>query len=100
VKTVRVQTGDSQVAKSCLGGCLLLIGWVVVGVINGAIAFRPQLEEWQAILVGIIWLLSLPVGMVAYLRWRGLRHSRAFRALEVKMTQKMRERLRKAPPDP
>lgn len=97
---VRVQTGDPQVAKSCFGGCLLLIGWLVVGVVNVIIMVRSQLASWQETLVGIVWLLSLPVGSVAYLRWRGKRHSKAFSILEGKMVEKMRERLRKEPPEP
>jgi len=100
VKIVRVRTGDPQVAKSCLGGCLLVIGWVVVGGVNVAIMVRSELESWQATLVGILWLLSLPVCMVAYLRWRGKRHSRAFSALAGKMAEKARARLRKQSPDP
>ncbi len=99
MKIVRVQSGDPQVAKSCLGGCLLAIAWIVVGVVNVTIMIRTQLESWQMTLVGIVWVLSFPVGAFAYLRWRGKRHSRAFSALEGKMTEKTRERLRKQPPD-
>ena len=100
MKIVRVQTGDSQVAKSCLGGCLLLAAWVGVGVVNIVIIEQLQLELWQATISGIIWLFSGPVCMVVYVRWRGKRHSRAFGALEQKMAKKARERLRRESPEP
>lgn len=100
MKIVRVETGNSGVAKSCLGGCLLLLAWVGVGVVNIVIIEKFQIELWQATITGIVWLLSGPVCGVAYFRWRGQRHSRAFGALEQKMAGKARERLKKESPDP
>jgi hypothetical protein len=99
VKIIKVRTGDPQVAVSCLGGCLLLIGWVGVGVANLALMWKYEVASWQAAIIGIVWLLSGPVCAVAYFKWRGLRHTRAFIALETKMTRKRQEQLRKKPPD-
>jgi hypothetical protein len=100
VKVYKVRSGDPQVAVSCLGGCGLLIGWVVVGVANVAFMSRSDTPQWMSVMVGIFWLLSFPVCTVAYLKWRGRRHSRAFKMLEGKMTEKMQERLRKQSPEP
>jgi hypothetical protein len=99
VKVIRVTSGNPGVARSCLGGCLLIIGWVVVGVINVFSIHEFRLPEWQAIVLGIVWLLSFPVCTLLYLKWRGRRHSKAFGALEGKMNDKVLDRLRKQSPD-
>jgi len=100
VKVRQVRSEGQQVAVSCLGGCGLLIGWLVVGVVNVAVISNFNTPPWMAVIVGIVWVLSFPVGMVAYLKWRGRRHSRAFAILEAKFTVKTRERLRKQSPEP
>ncbi len=99
VKVVRIQTGDPQVAKSCLGGCLLMIGWVVVGVTNAVVLSKFDVPGWEAAILGIMWFLSAPIGAIIYLKWRGRRHTKAFEKLEGKMLEKSLERLRKQSPE-
>lgn len=100
MKVVRVRTGDSQVAVSCFGGCMLLLGWIVVGIINVGLSIQLKLEGWQSAIFGMVWLLSAPAVGFAYLKWRGLRHKKAFQALETKMSEKALDRLRKQSPEP
>ncbi len=100
MEAVKVRSENSQVALSCLGGCLLIIGWIVVGVVNIALSEQLRLERWQVAIFGIVWLLSGPALGFAYVKWRGLRHKKAFQALETKMSEKTLDRLRKQSPDP
>lgn len=100
MNAVRIRTEGSQVALSCLGGCLLGIGWIAVGIVNVALSDRLGLPLWQSVIFFIVWLLSGPVLGAAYLKWRGLRHQKAFRALETRMSEKTLDRLRKHSPDP
>lgn len=97
---VRVRTGDPQVFVGCVGGCLLMIAWLVVGVVNVAAMSRYDLPGWMSALIGIFWLLSFPVCTVLYLKWRSRRHKKAFQILEGQMTEKTQERLRKQSPNP
>lgn len=98
MKLVKVRTGDPQVAVGCVGGCLLMIAWVVVGVVNAAAMNKFDTPQWMGVTVWIFWLLSAPAGTVAYLKWRARRHKKAFQALEGKMAEKTQERLRKPSP--
>jgi len=100
VKVYKVRSGDPQVAVSCLGGCGLMIGWVVVGMANVSMYRFFDIPNWAAGIAFLVWLLSFPVGTVVYLKWRGRRHSRAFKFLEAEFTEKTQERLRKQSPEP
>lgn len=99
MKVYKVRSGDPQVAVSCLGGCGLMIAWVLVGVANVSLYRFFNMPAWAATVVFLVWLLSFPVGTVVYLKWRGRRHSRAFKILEAEFTEKTQERLRKPPPE-
>ncbi len=99
MKVYKVGSGNPGVGSSCLGGCGLMIGWVLVGIANGLFMSRVETPPWMAWMVVCIWLLSAPVGAVVYLKWRGRRHTKAFKILEGKMTEKTQERLRKQSPE-
>jgi len=100
MKAVKVRSENSQIALSCLGGCGLLILWVAVGVVNVVLSEQLRLEGWQMAIFGIVWVLSGPVVAVAFFKWRGVRHKKAFLALEAKLGEKTLDRLRKQSPDP
>jgi hypothetical protein len=59
---------------------------------------RSDVPGWMSARKGISRFLSLPVCGVLYLKWRGRRHTKAFKILEGKTTEKTQERLRKLPP--
>jgi hypothetical protein len=97
---MKVRSENSQLALSCLGGCGLLILWVAVGVLNVVLSEQLRLEGWQMAVFFIVWMLSGPVVAVAFFKWRGLRHKKAFLALETKLSEKALDRIRRQSPDP
>lgn len=99
MKVYKIGSGNPGVGRSCLGGCGLMIGWVLVGIGNVAFMSRFEVPPWMPWMLGCIWLLSAPVGAVVYLKWRARRHTQAFKILEGKMTEKTQQRLRKQSPD-
>jgi len=76
-----------------------MIGWVLVGMANVSMYRFFNMPGWAASVAFLVWLASFPVGTVLYLKWRGRRHSRAFKVLEAKFTEKTQERLRKQSPE-
>ena len=79
--------------KTFLGLCALFVAWIFIGILNVVLIETHSLPEAVTVTGMVTWMLSGPVWIWLFLRWRRRRFVRAFNAMEENLRKKTRKRL-------
>jgi hypothetical protein len=79
---------------TCLGLFALFLGWILIGALNVVVVERNSFPRALAVVIFLTWLFSGPIWVVLFVRWRGMRFTKAYNLLRDKLNRKTLERLK------